>query len=385
MRKLRSQINVRIYFLTTFSVIALWRTVCFWRENINQFHQDEIVWHRDSTSHSFLEFIQLRDSGYPTPLLRAILWLVSRTLDGNPTYIHILAVVIAALCCTSVLMLKGFSKRDLVFAAIAMGSFPSADLLLWHNLSYFGLIPIMVFFLNGFAQDKILDWKIVVTQVLILFSSKPQLLIVYLMILFLLSAKQSRQKNSLVFLYLACSILPIYLLVVGRQNSNSLELQISSRAFLIGLIALMLVPIALTLPAVFVGFSGILRAYSQPLLVSLLELALVAVQSLYLFLKRDQVRLLFNSERKQIILLSAVPLYISLFIFGNSTWGNDLFWKIPCTECLLQRHIYPLMVLSVFTFLQIRNSKSRVFLLCGLSVQYMALGTLAYPVLFDFK
>ena len=380
-----SQFNERSYFLTTFSVISLWRVTYLWRENINHFHQDEIAWYRDSTSHSFFEYIGVPDSGYPTPLLRAILWIASHALNGNPTHIHILSVVIVALCCASVLLLRGFSKKDLTLVAIALGCFPSSDLLLWHNLSYYGFIPLMVLFLNGISRSRTSYSIIVGMQFLIVFSCKPQLLVVDLAVFILLAARYFRQNYSLAFLYLASSILPLFLLMVGRQNSHSLHLQISPREFVIGLMALAIVPIAITLPAIFVGLSGFLRMHSQPLLITVLELTLVVTQSVLLFSKRAYIKSIINTQRKQIIFVSGVPLYVSLFIFGNSTWGNDLFWKIPCTECLFQRHIFPLILLVALTMIQTPNKLMRRYLLSGLLFQFLALGIFAHSALLSFK
>ena len=186
--------------------------------------------------------------------------------------------MIVALCCTSVLLLRGFSKRDLTVAAIALGCFPSSDLLLWHNLSYFGFIPLMVLFLNGISRSRTGYSIIVGMQFLIIFSCKPQLLVVDLAVLFLLAAKYCRQNYSLALLHLASSILPLFLLIVGRQNSHSLQLQIGLREIVIGLTAFTIVPIALIVPAIFVGLSGFLRIYSQSLLISVLELTLVITE-----------------------------------------------------------------------------------------------------------
>jgi hypothetical protein len=385
MGKVSSQFIERSYFLATFSVISLWRIACLWRENINQFHQDEIAWYRDSTTSNFFEYVGIPDSGYPTPLLRAILWIASRALNGNPTYIHILSAVIVALCCTSLLLLRGCSKKDLTVAAIALGCFPSSDLLLWHNLSYYGFIPLMVVFLNGISRSRTGYSTIVVMQILIIFSCKPQLLVANLAVLFLLAARHFRQNHSLAFLYLASSILPLFFLIVGRQDLHSLHLQIGSREFIIGLAALTIVPIAITLPAIFVGISGFLRMYSQSVLIFLLELTLVATQSLFFYSKRTRIKSIIGSERKQITLVSAVPLYVSLFIFGNSTWGNDLFWQIRCTECLFQRHIFPLMVLLIFTLLEIRGKFLRKALIFALLSQLLSLGVFAYSELVTFK
>ena len=383
MGKVSSQFDERSYFLTAFSVISLWRATCLWRENINHFHQDEIAWYRDSTSHSFLEYVGMPDSGYPTPLLRAILWTASHAFNGNPTYIHILSVVIVALCCASVLLLRDSSKKDLTVVAIALGCFPSFDLLLWHNLSYYGFIPLMVLFLNGMSRSRTGYLIFVVMQFLIVFSCKPQLLVADLAVLFLLAARYFRQNYSLAFLYLASSILPFFLLMVGRQNSHSLHLQISPRGFVIGLMALAIAPIAITLPAIFVGLSGFLRIHSKTLLTTVLELTLVATQSVFLFPKRAHIKSIIDTQRKQIIFVSGVPLYISLFIFGNSTWGNDLFWRVQCTECLFQRHIYPLVVLFVFSLLQVKNTFLRKSLSYALLIQVLALGFFAYSALYS--
>jgi len=383
MGKVSSQFINRSYFLATFSVISLWRAACLWRENINQFHQDEIAWYGDSTTSNFFEYIGIRDSGYPTPLLRAILWIASRALNGNPTYIHILSVVIVALCCASVLLLSGFTKKDLAVAAIALGCFPSSDLLLWHNLSYFGFIPLMVVFLNGTSRSRRGYSTIIGMQLLIIFSCKPQLLVAVLTVLILLAARLFRQNYPLAFLHLASCILPLFLLMIGRQNSHSLQLQLGLREFTIGLAALAIVPIAITLPAIFVGISGFLRMYSQSVLISLLELTLVVTQSLFFYSKRTRIKSIIGSERKQITLVSAVPLYVSLFIFGNSTWGNDLFWQIPCTECLFQRHIFPLVVIVVFSLLQMRNTLIRKSLILALLIQLLALGLFAYSALYS--
>jgi hypothetical protein len=385
MGKISTRLNGRSFFFTAFSVISFWRIACLWRENIDHFHQDEIVWDRDSSSSSLFQYIRILDSGYPTPLLRAILWVASRVLNGNPTYIHLLSVFIVALCCTSLLFLRGYNKKNLAVAAVSLGCFPSFDLLLWHNLSYFGFIPLMVVFLNGFSLSRNGYWSIFGMQILILFSCKPQLLAVDLALFFLLATRHFRQNNSLALLNVASSILPLSLLIVGRQNSSSLPLQVGIKELIIALAALAIVPIAITLPAIFVGLSGFLRMYSQSELISLLQITLVAAQSLFFFSTKERIKSFIGSERRQIILVSAFPLYLSLFIFGNSTWGNDLFWRIPCTECLLQRHIFPLTLLATLAILEMRNNLFKKFLLFGLLGQFLALGFLAYSVLLGLQ
>ncbi len=384
MEKVGSQLNSQRYFLITFLVISLWRVACLWRENINRFHQDEIAWYEDSTSRNFFEYIGMPDSGYPTPVLRAVLWIASQALNGNPTYIHILSVVIVALCCASLLILRGYGKRDLAVAAIALGCFPSSDLLLWHNLSYFGFIPLMVVFLNGITRSRNYYLSFMEMQILILFSCKPQLLVACLAILFLQVARYLSQKHSLAFLYLASSIIPFIMLIVGRQSSHSLQLQLGLREFVIASMALAIMPIAITLPAIFVGLSGFLRMNSQPLLINLLELTLVATQARFFFTKRTLIGSVIGSERKQITFVCAVPLYVSLFIFGNSTWGNDLFWRISCTECLFQRHIFPLILITALSMMQSQNILTKNYLLFGLLVQFLALGIFAYSALLNF-
>ncbi len=384
-RKLSTQFNGRRSFLVAFSIISVWRIAFLWRENIDSFHQDEIAWDKDSSSSTLFVYVGMLDSGYPTPLLRAILWVASRALNGNPTYLHLLSVLLVALCCTSLLSLRGYSQKDLTVAAIALGCFPSFDLLLWHNLSYFGFIPLMVVFLNGFSHSRSGYSSIVGMQMLIAFSCKPQLLIVDLALFFLLATRHFRQNHSLSLLYVGSSILPLSFLILGRQNSSSLDLQVGTKEFVIALTALAIVPIAIVLPALFVGLSGFLRMYSQPALILLLQITLVATQSLFFFSKKGHIKSTTRSERKQIILVSAIPVYISLFIFGNSTWGNDLFWRIPCTECLFQRHVFPLVLLVTLAILEMRNILMRKSLLFGLLAQFMALGFLAYSALLGLK
>jgi hypothetical protein len=241
----------------------------------------------------------------------------------------------------------------------------------------------MVVFLNGIRLSRSGYSTIIGMQLLIIFSCKPQLLVADLAVLFLLAAKYCRQNYSLALLHLVSSILPLFLLIVGRQNSHSLQLQIGLREIVIGLTAFTIVPIALIVPAIFVGLSGFLRIYSQSLMISVLELTLVITEGVFFFSKRTDIKSIISTQRKQIIFVSSIPLYISLFIFGNSTWGNDLFWRVQCTECLFQRHIFPLVVLIVFSLVQVRNTLLRKSLIYALLIQVLALGFFAYSALYS--
>lgn len=382
MGKIIAKFEAPYYFLTAFSAVVLWRIIFLWRKNINNFHQDEIVWYKESKLHTFFDYIGLPDSGYPTPLLRAFMWIASRTIIGNPFQIHLLSVMIVALCCSSILVLEGFNRRDLCVASIILGCFPSFDLLLWHNLSYYTFIPLMVVFLNGYSGTKNRFSMIAGVHLLVIFSCKPQLLASCISILFLLALRHLRQNHTLPLLQVGSSLVPLSLLIVGRQHQQSLHLQVGTKEFLVGIAALVILPISILVPALFVGFSGFLRIHSQFSLIFILQLILVASQNFVLAVNRVRLKQILRSERYQILLVSAVPIYISLFIFGNSTWGNDFFWRIRCTECLFQRHIFPLVLIVVFTILQKQNSRKFILLLSYLS-QIMAIAIFAYSALLN--
>ena len=386
--------NIRLLeTLAVFALIFSWRVFVLWHGQINHaLWQDEISWMRNAQAGSLLENIQLRDSGYPVPFSRLILWILSNLSPGNAGLIHTYSAFVAAGSCASIIMILGkhYSSKLLALLALIIGFFPTFDLLLFHNLSYFVYIPTISYLLDRVLVHNFTFFNGLITTLLICLCPKPQLLLSILVALFsILCVTRSRIALMVKNIALPC-FTTLFFFVLGRFDQSSIDLSITLRNMFQSLTALIYIPSAILFPWISIGASGFSRMIDSSYLWWTSSIILVASNILLLnrIIGMNRIRLLgtLNGDRARhslLIFLFLAPIYFSLFVFPNSGWEGNYFWNATCTACLYQRHWLPTIFLFVLAGITLMH-KSKVFfyLLVGTLVQVSTLAVIAYPYLY---
>ena len=147
--------KTRATFYSTITLIFLYKTIMMWRSNIGTFFQGEETWLEGSENYSLLEYSQLKDSGYFTPILRITGWILFKVFGSSPTSLHLFSSFVASACCASIIILSPKNSKlfPKTISAFILGAFPSFDLLLYFNLSYYIFIPTLLLSLR--SEQKI--------------------------------------------------------------------------------------------------------------------------------------------------------------------------------------------------------------------------------------
>lgn len=354
--------------------------------------QDEISWNKSAGSKTLLENVFLPDSGYPVPFYRLILWVLTKVSPEGFGWIHILSAAMAAASCSSIIiLLRNLVKSlQLKVLALILGFFPTFDLLLFHNVAYFLFIPTFCFLYIRILRREFSIFDGFLLSLLIGFCTKPQLLLSILMgLLFLLYLLRTQIVQAFSRLFLPIFTVLI-LVILGRIDSNQLDLIWSFRNVCQSLIALLYFPSAILLPAISIGLTGFARMQNYSILSSASIITLVVANCYflariaYMGCFRVQAALKENkTQNSMTVLFLFAPIYVSMFLFPNSGWEGNYFWDISCTTCTYQRHWLPVMFLSILALL-FSVSKSKLFsiLILGTLLQVSMLAIVAYPYLY---
>jgi hypothetical protein len=377
-------------FFLLVAVLFAWKIIFMWRGQSNIFYQDEANWVQNVSKKGFVANALTLDSGYPTPILRAGFWITIKFFSENPTAVHLVAALIASLCSASVILLLpfevGFKRR--ISAALAIGIFPSFDLLLWFNLSYYFYIPTLIICMR-FALRKrptnLFDY--VLLTLLITSSAKPQLL-ASLMLIFLVKSRDysfARWVTQRLYLF----VLTASMILIGRFQSDSLPIDLTLEKLAYLGSALFVIPLAILFPIVSIGLTGFLRFLQLDWLflvtqIALLTTGVLALSKGLIMLKNSSSTKFFHSDALKYVLIASLPVYSSIFVFLNSGWSFDYIWNAACTICLFQRHFFSIFVLGVvFIAFAVKSSRKVDYILLGISVQLAILSLSAYHQLYS--
>lgn len=385
----KSRLDANGFFLIV-AVLFAWKIIFMWRGQFNIFYQDETNWVQNVSKKGFIANALTPDSGYPTPILRAGLWFIIKFFSENPMAVHLIAALIASICSASVILLVPFEvdfKRR-IFAALAIGIFPSFDLLLWHNLSYYFYIPTLIISMRLVLRKNLInifDYFLLTT--LIISSAKPQLLASLLLIFLLKSQDYSIARWVTQRLYLF--ILTVSMILIGRFQGDSLPLDLTLEKLAYLGSAIFVIPLAILFPVVSIGLTGFLRFLQLDWLFLVTQIALL-ITGVLAFLKglimwkKTYLARFFNTDALKSLFIASLPVYLSIFIFPNSGWSFDYIWNSACTICLFQRHFFSIFVPGIiFLTLALKKSQKVDYMLLGISVQLAILSLSAYHQLYS--
>jgi hypothetical protein len=376
--------KAKVTYILAVILIFFWKTILVWRGYIDTYFQDEELWFESSKNYNLLEYSTVPDSGYFTPILRSVAWIIYVVFEFNPTALHTFSAFIASACCASIIILSPENSRIYfkTVCAFILGTYPSFDLLLYFNLSYYLFIPTLLLTLK--INQNFSKKTIICLSLMILSLGKPQLLVsILLVLLFKLYQNPNFKKSYFSFILI---FLTVILLVLSRINPNPINLEIANQNFLFGLFALFQMPATLLFPIISIAFKGFLELQNLYLFLPLVEgFKIFSSFAIIYILVKKKYRLYFYANSKILgpLILAIIPTYVSLFIFSNSGWSTNFFWNINCTICLYNRHFFPLIVIStiimseIFGHLKIMKLPSLFVLF-----QYLGISLIAYNYLF---
>lgn len=353
-----------------------------WRSHIGAFFQDEDKWFEGSKNYNLFEYSKINDSGYFTPILRIVGWIFFRVFGSNPTALHLFSALIASACCASIIILYPNNSQlyPKTISAFILGVFPSFDLLLYFNLSYFILIPTLLLSLR--VKQKIGKKQIMLLSLLILILAKPQLLVCILLVL---TFKQYKSKFKTYFNSIPI-LLAILLLFISRANSDSISLELAPKNLFFGLSALLQMPATLLFPIISIALEGYFRLNDLFFFLTIVQVFKVfgsCIIAYFLITKMNKSNISMNITNTAPFVLSIIPIYTSLFIFSNSGWSFDYFWNLNSTISLYSRHFFALVVVStIIQYKILENFKVQKVVSILLLCQYLILSITAYDYLY---
>jgi hypothetical protein len=354
----------RRQFLAIFVLTFLYKLLFAWRTGVSVGWQDEIAWKTHAASEGLLKTITLFDAGYPTPLLRTFSFVLAQFTTNDFTLWHVCILLIISGSIASLAYSRIIAFNDRYVLAGLVCSYPSFDLLLLHNLSYWTFIPLFVLLSNVlYGKKQINSVFLVFAFVLITFTAKPQLLIAVAVPLVCVGV-MNRRINKSVFILIALIGL---IVVIGRTSENplGLELDLNSVVNLIltinshffNVVAPVLVLGSYAISKYFNSFGFVFLTLMLPNILAFSKWFKLIVYSKDAF----QIKILYFS-----FFLSAAGLYF----FPNSGWSQNNLFSSNVYTSLFSRHYLPIILVAGLLLLIIfREGKWAKFLLSFATIQ----------------
>jgi hypothetical protein len=352
-----------VIFLTTF----IYKFFLGWRSGIDRGWQDELGWRTFARDSTFVETISEYDAGYPTPFLRAISFVLSNLSNGSFITWHLATLILLSASVASLAFTRVISLQSSFVIALLVASYPSFDLLLLHNLSYWIFIPLFVISTNLIYQKiEINGPSLALFVMLALVAAKPQILGAILVFSIAIASRKEGRRKSIILLF------PIlFFLAAGRLSDDRLSLNIDIQS--IG-------NLILTLPAHFVAATSPLFTISF-FAASKIIGSLIIILIFYFFANSLAITYALKSNnstkpsRQDIAQFLALLVYLSsLYFFPNSGWSqNDLLISDIYTK-LFTRHYLPVILSTCFLLVTLSKRKNLINLWFSLAiVQYAAM------------
>lgn len=341
-------------FLFIFIFTFLYKLSFAWRSGIKAGWQDELSWNALAQRETFFGTITQFDSGYPTPLLRAFSFALAHTTVDSFLIWHIFILLVISGCLASLAYSRIIDSRSGYLVAGLACSYPSFDLLLLHNLSYWTFIPLFVILLNIlYGKGEMHATQFISLLGLIVFTAKPQLLSLVFTLIISIGITRNQYRAPLFMVALTI----IFLFFLGRFSKNSVNLAFdlpsifnfgfTLNSHLLNIIALLLV----------VSLYKISKIFNQPMLVGVYYIitSFAFTKLLYKFLRHKS-----QDVRTLAVIFSLLFYTSSLYIFPNSGWSNNNLLSSYDFISLYSRHYLPIIFIG--SFLLIRLFKNRRFL-----------------------
>lgn len=332
-------------FWSIFVFTFLTKLLFAWRSGIRLGWQDEIAWEKTANTSTFLQTVTTYDAGYPTPVLRALSFLLTHTRTEGFLLWHLSVLLIISLCTSSL----AFSRQMLLDKRLMLGcllaTYPSFDLLLLHNLSYWTFIPLFVILTNQINSEENPSKRTSVTTLVLLVSTaKPQLLVTSLFLSgYLMSKKKMTRFNSFVIL-VALAVL----FSLGRLSQNPITLALDIES---------LVNFPLTIASHFTNVVFPIFTLSIYFANRVIDLPIISVyfvcSSLLFVWLYYRNRKIENYSFAFVSFFAFCAYSLGLYFFANSGWSQDNLFTSGYYTSLFSRHYLPivLLVCSVLTSL----------------------------------
>lgn len=368
----------RTQFLIIFVLTFLFKLLFAWRSGITRGWQDESSWKMLAQTRGFFTTVIEFDAGYPTPLLRAFSFVITQISSSNFLLWHIcvLTVISGSLASLAYCRIINIKSRYLLAGLVC--SYPSFDLLLLHNLSYWTFIPLFILLANAlYDKERLSKTPSAMIFGLIFLTAKPQLLAaVLVMLVFILRIHGRLQKS------IAVAILSIWVLgLLGRTSHNAIDLSLDVPS---------IINLVFTANAHFINvlipiFVMVDYALSRFLNSSALIFLLFFLSNLISVLTLTRVRrYLRDLTQIRAVFVSYLVSVGCLYFFPNSGWSqNNLMFSNVYTS-LFSRHYLPIVFLAGLTLFLIFQENKRIKILILLAIiQNIALISILFNQLYS--
>ena len=328
-------------FFSIFVFTFLAKLLFAWRSGIERGWQDELGWQKTALTKSFLHTLLSFDAGYPTPVLRALSYSLAQTKIENFLLWHLSVLVIISLCTASLAFSRqGSLNKNLMFGCL-LATYPSFDLLLLHNLSYWTFIPLLVILTNIMDIDTKLNKRTTALILFLLFATdKPQILLCSIVLFSYLLFKKKIPKIESFFIF----IILVVMLSLGRVSQSPITLEFDIESL--------------------VNFPLTVSSHLFNVLLPLLTLAVYAlnktigplvVPSYFVFCNLAIILGLqlrnrtLRFSQTALVSFSVFSVYaLGLYFFPNSGWSQNNLLYSGVYSSLFSRHYLPIILLVCF-------------------------------------
>jgi hypothetical protein len=324
-------------FLSIFVFTFLTKLLFAWRSGIRLGWQDETAWEKTALTSTFLQTVTTYDAGYPTPVLRALSFFLTHTKTESFLLWHLSVLLIISLCTSSLAFSRQISVNKRLMLGCLLATYPSFDLLLLHNLSYWTFIPLFVILTNLIkSEDKLSIRTSAGILGLLVATAKPQILVSLLFLCVYLTVKKkiARFDSFVVFVVLAV------LLSLGRlsQTPITLSLDIESLVNFPLTIASHFANVTFPVFTMFVYFAN--RATNLPTIS-----VYFVCSSLFFVWLYYRNRKIENYSFAFVSLVAFCVYSLGLYFFANSGWSQDNLFTSSIYTSLFSRHYLPIILL----------------------------------------
>jgi hypothetical protein len=351
--------------LSIFFLTYLAKLLFAWRTGIENGWQDELGWQKTALSNSFLETAINYDAGYPTPLLRALSYVLANISPASFVVWHLVVLLIISACVASLAFSKIVSTDSSLIIAGVVSAYPSFDLLLLHNLSYWVFIPLFVVSTNLLhstnevreKQKKRGGYSTFMFSLVIL-AAKPQILIATF-ILSICAILKQRELNARLII-VPTTIL--CLLFAGRVSDNPLNLALDIASIYNFLLTILSHFVVVSAPLVILA----VFAFSRLITFELVALYLLTANFLVGRIVFSRYKLVIQFRLIQGIFLAFISYTFSLYFFPNSAWSQNNLLTSEVYTSLFSRHYLPIILsvsfLIILAFREHRYSRILLFM-----------------------
>jgi hypothetical protein len=364
-------------FILIFLVSLFYKFTLSWQSGITMGWQDEIGWKDFAANHNLLRTIAEFDAGYPTPVVRGLSYILTPFSTSNFIIWHIVVMLCISASISSLAFSKVMNHQSKLITAGILCSFPSFDLLLLHNLSYWAYVPLFVVLTNVIAMKVQLDARLFfVILLLVTASAKPQILISIIALIFISIFVESRLRWKLVSL-----TIPILLMfLIGRYSGRSLDLNLDYQSLLNYLFTVCAHFFAINTPIPTLLVFATAKYLEFSFLISFYFLFATGVTIYFLIKSR------VNGKTSILVLsiaLSFATVVSSLYVFANSGWSQNDLLRSSEYLSLFSRHYLPVILNVTFLILlRFHERRSARFLILAAILQNVILQIFLFKQLY---